>query len=121
MKSLLFILSSLFFSMPLWAGIGGSGGGAVDSVIGADGYEHYTTEVCQTDEAGIPHGCRMITFKRKPNPTNVSQAPLICNGEAQNTICDNPNAHVPELLKKINKWFTDRGYETPKKPDDGAN
>ncbi len=113
MKSLTLLISSFLFSVQLFAGIGGSGGGAVDGALADNQVEHYTTEVCQNSEGGEPINCRMTHFVRQANPANPFRGELICAGEAQNTVCDNPNAHVPEALVKLNKWFTDRGYLAP--------
>ena len=80
------------------------------SAIAATGY---TAEVCQTNEAGAQVNCRMIHFNRDLGVASKYNDQVICDGEAQNTICEKPAAHVPVLLQKINKFFKDRGFTAP--------
>lgn len=92
-----------FISLHTYAGIGGSSGGAAG----------YTAEVCQTSENGKKFGCREVKFNRPLGESALYVEPTICDGEGQNTLCDKPDAKVPELLHRINKYFKDRGYNTP--------
>lgn len=112
MKSVYQVIFALCISLQVNAGIGGSGGGT-------EGY--YTAEICQTTESGQPMGCRMVRFKQKNKSSENSQDPNNCSAEIENTICDRPRAHVPALLNKINKWFLDRGFQSPAQNDDWHN
>ena len=115
------ILSIIFlFSFQSIAGIGGSGGGAIDAIDISKLDKFYSAEVCETTESGIVRSCRMIKFKRKLGEASRFQQPEFCDGDRQNTICDQPNAHVPELLGKINRWFLNRGF-TPPQPQPEHN
>lgn len=90
-------------------------------VTSVNAFAGYTAEVCQTTESGLPMGCRMIRFKQKYKSPENSQDPTQCASDNQNAICGRPNPHVPALLNKINKWFLDRGFQTPAQQDDLHN
>ena len=112
MNRSLFFMMTLLVSLSLFAGIGGSSGGANSNSTDNNG-SHYTTEICETNEAGVQMNCHRVEFNRNLGVPSKYQEPVICGGEAQNTICDNPNARVPELLNKINNWFRQRGFTSP--------
>lgn len=86
-------------------------------VASVNAFAGYTAEVCQTTEAGEQVNCRMVYFKRNLGEPSKYQEPVICSGEAQNTICDNPKAHVPAVLARINQWFLDHGFTAPTQDD----
>ena len=87
-------------------------------VVGSvNAFAGYTAEVCQTNEAGLKVSCRMVYFNRNLGEAQY-QEPTICSGEAQNTICENPKAHVPAVLSRINQWFLDHGFTA--RADDGT-
>ena len=73
----------------------------------------YTAEVCTVNEAGQKTQCRMVHFNRDLGVVSSNQERVVCNGEAMNTICEKPGAHVPVLIQKINKFFQGRGYTAP--------
>lgn len=91
---------------------------AVLMVSSVNAFAGYTAEVCQTTESGQKIACREVYFERDLGQPASYQEPVRCDGEGQNTICEKPAAHVPTLLKKINKFFQDRGFQAPNNDED---
>ena len=89
--------------------------------------KYITVEVCGYNEAGDMNQCKLVTYKDRGATTQTPEC-VVTHGEATEFVpCDQvaeSKGHVPAILAKINKWFTDRGFVAPKDGDiygGGAN